>query len=231
MEIVEDLFSNSRLLMKWCINFLAALMWHGNGQRTQVFTFLKAPTEDQLESFCCSSGEQSGVPFQILIDEREKRQRNIHLNSIMVTPSIFNFIEFHTRYVLRHLHKKFDIPPGDVRRKFLLLHSSTGYLMKTNNIRASLSSFCNSIDDSLHVTPTMLRAAYASFMVHKYVRGTKDGILEFNQQPQEFIETLANVMNTSVAMIKRFTRLQQLLITQPHLLSVRYCRPRKLQEH
>ena len=44
--------NNHRLLKKWYLSSRIMFLVHGNGQRSQVYTRLQKPTEDELEQFC-----------------------------------------------------------------------------------------------------------------------------------------------------------------------------------
>ena len=192
------------MLNKWCLNFLILLLPHANGQRTQVYTSLKKPNEDELDDFASrlTDGREKLV-LQLTIDEPEKRQRDVFLRTILLPSKVFKYVELQTVYVLPLLHKRFGIGSGDARHDALLLHTATGQKINTNNIRSSLHRFCSTIDAQLHITPTNLRASYATYMVRKYVRGVEKGRFMHGQNPENFMKMLAMVMNTSVEMIQQ----------------------------
>ena len=165
MKVIAEVSAYGRVLMNRGINFTACLMWYGNGQRTQVYNFLKVATEDVLEAYVKDIEEGNhNDPLEILIDEREKRQRSVYLNAVLLSLEVSQFVGFHSQFGLPYLHERHKIPSGDNRCRFLLLHTATGVLLNTYSVKSSLSKFCNAIDLNLHVTPSMLRAAYASFM-------------------------------------------------------------------
>ena len=202
LAILELLFRDQRILSKWSINFLAMLLMYGNGQRTQVYTFLKVPEDGYITEFKqLSRKERKCTPFTIDIDEEEKTNRDLILGSVLFNSVVWRFVEFHVQLVLPYLYKKFEIRVGDSRRRTLLLHTVNGKKLTGYSIRRSLRRFCQSVDHELHVTPTVLRASYASYMVKEYVRGACNGEYAWGKEPDNFIAMLAKVMNTSVEMI------------------------------
>ena len=146
------------------------------------------------------------------ISEREKRPRDVIIGGVLFNPVVWRFVDFHVNSVLPFLYKKFTIPISDNRRQALLLHTLTGQKIKTHSVRKSLKRFCKVLDEELYVTPTTLRASYASYMVREQVRGASKGEYTWGKEPDSFIAMLAKVMNTSVDMISEVyasaTRLQ-----------------------
>ena len=200
--LIEDLFSDNRLLSKWGLNMLALLMMYGNGQRTQVYTLLKVPDSDYLTEFLqLSKKERNLKPFMLDIEGCEKRQRDIILSSVLFCSTVSRYIGFHVCHVLPYLYKKFNIPVGDIRRQYFFLHTIKGSQLSTYSVRKSIRRFCKSIDNEIHVTPTVLRASYASYMVKEYVRGAAEGKFMWGKDQENFITMLAKVMNTSVEMV------------------------------
>ena len=135
------------------------------------------------------------------IHEKEKRPRDIIMGSVLFNSAVAPFVEFHAKHVLPYLHKKFAISVGDSRRQYLLIHTISGKRIRTYSVRKSLRRFCQAIDDEIHVTPTMIRASYASYMAKEYVRGASNGQYQWQKNPQNFIAMLAKVMYTSTTMI------------------------------
>jgi len=69
----DAVLKNWALLRKWSVNFLAMLLLYGNGQRNQVYTFLKCPSTVEMHAFeeACRGGDQN-EPILIQIHEDEK---------------------------------------------------------------------------------------------------------------------------------------------------------------
>ena len=116
--------------MKLGIKFTTWLMCYRNGQRTQVCTFLRVPTEDVLQAYTKDIEEGNrNQSFEILIDGRKKRQRSVYLNAVLLSPEFFKFVEFHSHFVLPCLYERHKVLSGDNRRRFFLLHTATGAVL------------------------------------------------------------------------------------------------------
>ena len=174
--LIQDLFSDNRLLSKRGINMLALLMMYGNGQRKQVYTLLKVPNSDYLtELLQISEQERRLKPFMLDIEGCEKRQRDIVMSCILVRSTVSRYIGFHFCHVLPYLYKKFNMPVGNIRGQYFFLHTMKGSQLSTYSVKKSIRRFCKSIDNETHVKPTVLRGSYASCMVKEYVRGAAEG--------------------------------------------------------
>lgn len=83
--------------------------------------------------------------------------------------------------------------PGDDNP--LLMDTRNGDNLRTGLVRHTLRGFLKRIDPELtKVTPMSLRASYATMMLKKY----RDGTIFNEKSEDEFLASLAKVMNTSV---------------------------------
>ena len=100
------------------------MLFFGNGQRTQVYTFLKAPDLAELELF---EKERDGVRaesvLEIIINEKEKRPRDLLLPSLMLDPLLYPVVKFQVEFFLPYLYEKHSIPRHHHLRAYLILHS------------------------------------------------------------------------------------------------------------
>lgn len=213
-EISTELLSKKGLLSKWCLNFVALFLMYGNGQRNQVYTCLAVPHRTKLQDFrSVHGGAKANTPLTVEIIGKEKTKRNFVIPDLLMDPCVFPFVSFHVNYVLPFMYRKHDIAEGDPGRKYLLLNTKTGKRLSSEQIRSSLRAFIKKLDMNQHITPMDLRAAYASLMVRKYVRGQaaagsssesgkSDGGHLRHLSKTQFIEMLAGVMNTSIEQIE-----------------------------
>lgn len=198
-KIVDEVLKKKDLLDKWCLNFLVLCMVYGCGQRNQVYTQLVSPSHAELENFKEEKGgSKARVPVEIPIGGMEKTKRDIHVPNVLLDPKTFSYVLFHTKYVLPHMHGKFQIGQEDERKQWLLLHSRNGHQLSSDQVRQSLITWVRDMDSELHLTPMHLRCAYATIQVRKYDEGS-----HLSHIPKKkFMEMVASVMNTSVEQIE-----------------------------
>jgi hypothetical protein len=136
----------------------------------------------------------------------------------------FRFVEFHCNYVIPYILSKkgggsssfrvhrdeeedseiFTGPaPGRSQpdledEETLLVHTETGSPLTVSQVRATWKRFVCSIDPELGgVTPMVLRASFAIYMIHSCRTGQ-----HFSGFPEHaFLERLAAMMNTSAEML------------------------------
>jgi len=93
------------------------------------------------------------------------------------------------------MHK---IPAGEYRKHLLMIHTENGQMIKEKNILRSLRSWIKEIDEELNISVMDVRAAYASFMIQKYVRERDNGGDAFNGLDKDsFLQMIGDIMNTS----------------------------------
>ena len=191
-------------IKKWMLNFTAMLLLFGNGQRNQVYTFLKAPSLSDLDEI---ENEEKGsfgtVPLKLQVSEHEKRPRDAGLASILYSPEVCTVMRFHVSFVLPHLHKRHTVQDGGPASKLLLLDTRNGRPVTSDQIRKTLTAFIRFKDPESRVTPMDLRAAYATYTIKRFVAREEEGneMLK-NMTEDQFINMLAAVMNTGVEQIR-----------------------------
>ena len=194
--VEEFLLSDKKIINKWNLNFLSALMFHGGGQRPQVYALLEAPSSVDLVSMV-EDARKNGV-FHLRLSF-EKRARYVDLPNVIFPRVLYRPVKFHVNHVLPTLYKKHGIEVEDPRRKCLLLHTETGDSLDTRHVTASIRAFLKRFDPDLAKVSSMtLRASYATMMLLKYRRGETMGDLT----EEKFIEYLAKLMNTSCEQLR-----------------------------
>lgn len=192
VEGVKQFFlKEKQIRRKWNLNFLSALMFHGGGQRPQVYTLLEAPQLGEFSELA-EEAKRNGV-FSLKLSF-EKRVRNSDLPYVLFPRVIFRFVKFHVEFVLPALHKKHEFSDGDARKQCLLLHTENGFALSTPQVTACIRKFLTSVDPELRKVSTMtLRASYATMMINRYRR--KETLAHLDEE--KFLEYLAKLMNTS----------------------------------
>ena len=194
--VEEFLLSDKKIINKWNLNFLSSLMFHGGGQRPQVYTLLEAPSSIDLVSMM-DEARKNGV-FHLRLSF-EKRVRYVDLPNVIFPRMLYRPVKFHVNHVLPTLYKKHGVEVEDPRRKCLLLHTETGENLDTRHVTASIRAFLKRFDPDLAKVSSMtLRASYATMMLLKYRRGETMG----NLSEEKFIEYLAKLMNTSCEQLR-----------------------------
>lgn len=208
-QIFDDtVLKNWGLLLKWNVNFLALLLLFGNGQRNQVYTFLKCPTVAEMILFRTEhGGSKASAPLKIHIHEDEKRIRDSRMPFIMLDPVVFEEVNFHVRFVQPFLVRKYKIPIDSADATKLMLDTRNGHSISSDNVRKSLSTWIRAVDPELNITPMDLRSSYATIMIRRHAtRGKKREGTKFAFQSlseEEFIVMLACVMNTSPEQLRQ----------------------------
>jgi hypothetical protein len=194
----RDLFtsspSGSSLISKWCINFLSFLMMVGNGQRPQVYRMLLLPTPEQMRSWMEDSGRE--VSLRTLL---EKTPRNMECPAVLFPRSSASLLKFHVLVVRPLIMERLKIyEPGDRSEYPLLVHTKTGRMLRTGDVRGTLRAFLTRYDPELSgITPMILRSSFASTMFARFKRGE----LGEEKSVESFLADLAKLMNTSAEML------------------------------
>lgn len=188
---------NEGFLQKWGINFLCLLMFHGCGQRPQVFTLLESPQE--LDIAGLRSQCRRMKCFEIKLSH-EKRQRCIDLPHVIFPKVVLKFVKFHIRHILPAIHEKCCIPDDDPKRRFLLLNTRSGELMLSYSVSSTLRRWIKNHDpDFADVSAMSLRASFATIMVQKH----RQKKILTHLSEDAFISYLSKLMNTSEEQLKQ----------------------------
>ena len=194
--VIDFLSTTKDLLRKWNLNFLVSLMFHGGGQRPQVYTILEAPSAVDFVSLR-EQAMKTGAFF--LRISYEKRIRCVDLPSVLFPAAVFRAVKFHVQFVLPCLYAKLEIEESDPRRNCLLIHTETGSPLSSRQVTTSVRSFLKRFDPELEKVSAMtLRASYASMMLEKHRRGETLG----RMNEDKFLDYLAKIMNTSREQLK-----------------------------
>lgn len=200
------MLNRKELVNKWNMNFIALLLVFGNGQRNQVYTFLKCPKQTELIHFEESKGgSQSKEALKIPIHEDEKRPRDSRMPFLMVDPTVFPYVKFHATFFLPFLLSKYRIDKRLKDSEKLILDTRNGKAVNSDNIRSTLSSWVNFVAPGNNITPMDLRSSYATIMVRRHAQRLElDGDSAFkNLSEEDFITMLAAMMGTSAAQIRQ----------------------------
>jgi len=203
----SNMMGNWDLMLKWCLNFLALLIVYGNGQRNQVYTFLKCPDVSYLESFTTALSEgQVHEPLKVYIHAREKRARDSRLPFIMLDPETAPFVSFHVQFAQPLLLDRYNRERGTVDAQKLLLDTRNGCPLSSSNIRHSFKRWVRNIDAELSITPMDIRSGYATMMIRRHARRNEnadDNQFAFKEMSEDdFVTLLACVMNTGVEQLR-----------------------------
>jgi len=196
------------LLDKWGLNFIALLVFFGNGQRNQVYRMLRAPILPDLLVFERENErENENVPLKLDLVESstEKVPRDVRIPYIMFDNVILPCLRFHVEVVLPVLHQK-AVENNAIVTQHLLLHTKKGTKLSSMSVRYAVTSFVHGINPELHLTPKDIRASFSTYMIRKYVQAIdkKDPTDSFHALPVNvFKEMMAAVMNTSVEMLEQ----------------------------
>jgi hypothetical protein len=156
----------------------------------------------------------------------EKRVRSPRMPNVLFPSFTFRFVEFHCKYVRCFILEKRggagnsaaedgesdgnsgqadEIGPVETRahadleeEETLLLHTERAIPITGDQVRSTWKRFLSELDPELSkVTPMVLRASFATYMIHLYRVGRHfRGLTE-----QEFMDRLAALMNTSAEML------------------------------
>jgi hypothetical protein len=191
-DICSAVGSREKLVEKWSINLLAALVLSGGGQRPQVYAQLDLPGESELETFNAEC--RANKLYFTLRAGFEKTTRSMDLPKVLFPGMMLKFVRFHV-VVMRPIIVQLLEGGTQVSSKTLLLHTRRGSALKSCDVTRSLGTFLERIDPELaNITPMAIRGSYASMMLQAH--RTKEIFQNFSEN--EFLQFLAKQMNTSV---------------------------------
>ncbi|KAI0557128.1 hypothetical protein FGB62_339g05 [Gracilaria domingensis] len=185
------------LSQKWGINFLAAIVLHGGGQRPEAFANLRVPTNVEVSRVMSTSF----VKFVTLRTMFEKRNRDLRFPVVMVPVDLKRILRFHVNMVRKIVLEHSGISEEEVEEgeQRLFLHTEDGKYLTPRLITRSIRAFLRNISSRFSSITTMnLRTSYATSMVQKF-RNKK---FENRISEEDFLKHVARKMNTSVAMLK-----------------------------
>lgn len=197
------------LTEKWCINFTAALVLSGGGQRPQVYAQLQLPQASELEHFA-DECRRNKLYFSLRAGH-EKTTRSLDLPTVLFPRVILDYLSFHVLtmrpVILQQVLKKAARSSGSRQRHdnfedhrpssqpTLLLHTRHGRSLQSSDVKRTVSRFLELVDPELAgITPMAIRGSYASMMLQAHRR--KQILTEMRES--EFLDFLAKQMNTSV---------------------------------
>jgi hypothetical protein len=203
----QEVRRNPKLRAKWCINFVGLLVFHGCGQRPQVYAQLQEPVN--LEESIRRWERDQRVTLAALL---EKRPRQTGYSKVSYPGRLLRIFEFHMRHVKPAIREAIGALQTETERRAewsqergedvdnpLLLDTRTGEGYITPQIRSTLHRFLSDVDPELcDITPSVLRSSYATWKYNSYKKGRIFADLNEN----EFMDTLANIMNTSVEQLR-----------------------------
>lgn len=212
-QIAFNIFASSDavLLRKWCLNLLCALVLHGGGQRSQVYSELCLVafgiSKDGTVVDNLSAVEQSAreTGYFYLQAKFEKRQRSSRMPYIRIPASLMHVYVAHVKYVRPALLKRVqqmcetDKPYIDPREDLLLLNTETGRPLNAKQVSATVKKFFKTLDPEIgNVTPLVIRRSYATIMYHKFLKGE----IYKGKTRSQFLEYLAERLNTSLEQLE-----------------------------
>ena len=201
----KKILEQENLLLKWTLNFVVLLLLFGNGQRPQVYTFLKCPTVIELEIFQTQKGgSEARVPLQLMIHEDEKRSRDSRMPYVLLDPKTFDFVHFHVMFVHNFILQRHEVPIGSVGSEKLLLDTRNGRPMASGHIRTACRPFSNKMDPELYLNPMDIRSSYATIMIRRHIQRNEGEKNEpfLRLSENDFVAMLSCVMNTSEEQIR-----------------------------
>jgi hypothetical protein len=92
-SLIQKLALKKGLTEKWALNFLAALILSGGGQRPQVYAHLQLPHASELDQY---ANDLSGKKQYFSVRAgHEKTTRSIDLPKVLFPRMMHKFIQFH----------------------------------------------------------------------------------------------------------------------------------------
>lgn len=187
------------IVRKWCLNFLALLIFEGGGQRPQVYASLRLPSVVDLT---LSDADLRTSEFFTLKTGLEKRPRPAHAPYFTLPRSVFDYVEFHTKKVIPVLHLRAGEAIEDWEKEGLILHSEDGRLLSSGDITNSLRSFMTRIDGELKDITTMdVRSCFATRAIMEYNESRHNNRTSVSKEA--YLSDLSDHMNTSINMLER----------------------------
>lgn len=162
-----------------------------------------------MEEFGSECGDvDSREPLKIYIHEKEKRSRDSRLPFIMLDPHVFPYVNFHVQFVQPFLLAKRSIEEGSTDSQKLLLDTRNGRPVSSDSIRNTFRNWIHKhVDRNLRINPMDIQVAYVTIMIRRYVRrndASEKNLFAFRaMEEEEFMTTLACVMNTGVEQIRK----------------------------
>jgi hypothetical protein len=198
---------NSKLRSKWCIAFIGFLVFNGGGQRPQVYAQLQEP--DNLDEAVRRWKDDDRVTVAAML---EKRPRQTGYSRVSFPGRSLEIFEFHLRTVKPAIRAAVSSTETETERRAkwqrergedvdnpLLLDTRTGEGYMTPQVRSTLTRFIQGIDPELvDISPSSVRSSYATWKFNEHRQGRFFADLD----EEEFLETLARIMNTSVEQLK-----------------------------
>jgi hypothetical protein len=204
----RHLESTAGLRSRWCIAFVALLVLYGAGQRPQVYSQLQEP--EDLDSAIRRWSSEKRVTLAALL---EKRPRQAGYSKVSYPGRLLPIFEFHFKFVKPAIRAAIDMQQTEAERRAswqrergeavdnpILIDTRNGECYSTGQIRSTLQRFLREFDHELAeaVTPGIVRSSYATWKYQAY----KNGEVFANLSVDEFLETLARIMNTSSEQLK-----------------------------
>jgi hypothetical protein len=181
------------LTNKWCLNLLSFLRMVGNGQRPQVYRQLLLPTPEQMNSW---TNAEKDVSLRAFL---EKTPRSMECPAVLFPRRSASLLKFHVLVVRPLIIARLKIEEPDDRSEYpLLVHTKTGKMLSTGDVRRTLRAFLTRHDPELAgITPMILRSSFASTMFARFKRGE----LGDGKSVEAFLADLGKLMNTSSEML------------------------------
>lgn len=198
---------NPGLRARWCIAFVGLLVFYGGGQRPQVYAQLQEP--EDLDVALRRWATDKRVTLAALL---EKRPRQTGYSKVSFPSRTRTIFEFHLRVVKPAIRGALSVGQTETERRAawqrercedvdnpILLDTRTGEGYMTGQIRSTLHRFIQEIDSELgSITPSVVRSSYATWKFQAY----KQGHIFKQLNEDEFLDTLAKIMNTSAEQLK-----------------------------
>jgi hypothetical protein len=198
---------NSGLRSRWCIAFVGLLVFYGGGQRPQVYAQLQEP--EDLDVALRRWATDKRVTLAALL---EKRPRQTGYSKVSFPSRTRTIFEFHLRVVKPAIRGALSTGQTETERRAawqrergedvdnpILLDTRTGEGYMTAQIRSTLHRFVQEIDSELTtITPSVVRSSYATWKFQAY----KKGLIFKQLSEDDFLDTLAKIMNTSPEQLK-----------------------------
>ena len=189
-------FFSDALVKKWCVNFLALIIFLSGGQRPQVFEQVQCPCDEDMDLWASAPYEPRYISLETI---NEKRSRTTDLPSLTIPKFSLKYISFHVKTIRPFILTQSGITETNEDCP-LLIHSETGHRLDRNQVLSSLRSFACRIDPELkNITTMSLRASYATMMF----RAHRAGEVFQHLNEDAFLRELGKIMNTSVEQLKQ----------------------------
>ena len=117
---IRELSRKGGLVEKWSINFLAALLLCGGGQRPQVYCQLQVPLENELQMMQRRAEQEGFIELKTAV---EKTPRVLDMPNVIFPMYMLDYIKFQTKFVRPIIFQRTALGDQNFPEKSLILNT------------------------------------------------------------------------------------------------------------